>query len=279
MDYIMEIATTTDEINDICERICVLGKQRNLCNGYIISINNRVRSFIVQQMDYYMPDENRTMKEAHRLATQLRKRMEKQGDISHPVEGFEKLSGRGIEYIVEMNRVSRSGWDKQKIQAEKDLIELASKLPANEFVADIKGVTPLGLAVVVANAGNLSNYDKFSKLEKRLGLAVIDNRRQGNPVKGTAEEWIYHGYKPSRRAEMFMFFSDSMIRSQRLNGEDNGRYGSIYSWKKRKYIAEARKGWTPKHIDNAARRYASKKFLRDLWKYWLATYPVSHRMG
>jgi capsid protein len=46
-----------------------------------------------------------------------------------------------------------------------------------------------------------------------------------------------------------------------------GPYGAIYQRKKAEYAASDR-DWTPKRIDNAVRRYAGKKLIRDIWREW-----------
>jgi hypothetical protein len=109
-------------------------------------------------------------------------------------------------------------------------------------------------------------------LWKRLGLAVIDGRRQGSPGTGaSADDWIAHGYSPQRRSQIWAFLDDMIVRAQ-WRGEKNdvpahgiGEYGEYYGQMKALYIA---RDWKPAHADHAARRAMTKRLLRDLWRAW-----------
>jgi hypothetical protein len=161
-------------------------------------------------------------------------------------------------------------------ETESEMARLARRLPAYRFVAGVKGVTAKALAVIVGEAGNLSNYPDRSRLQKRLSIGCVDGVRQGNPGPGaTAEDWIRHGYKKSRRAEIWALVDDVMLRAQwrgaKLDDAGNvveparaiGPYGEHYARKKTEYVA--RRHPAP---DRAAGRYMAKMFIRDLWRAW-----------
>jgi len=140
----------------------------------------------------------------------------------------------------------------------------------------------LGLGIIAAESwslkGDLGDYADVNNLFKRLGVAVIENQRQGIPL-GTGEvlrqRWIEHGYSPRRRAELWTIVRSLMMKQLAKGGVAKGPYGELYLAKKAEYQAtwEAR-GWLPKgiagHIDHAARRYAGKKLVRDIWREWRA---------
>jgi len=178
--------------------------------------------------------------------------------------------------VILRNMSARGMWDEMRAGTQKEMEALAKQLPAWEFVKSIKGVSELGLAVIVGEAGNLGDYPKKGHLWKRLGLAVIDGKRQGNPGAGaSAEDWIKHGYKAARRAEVYAFIDDVMFRSQWRGAKDGqpgypiGPYGAHYGRKKAEYLVRfADEPHAKAHAENAARRYMAKMFIRDLWKAW-----------
>jgi hypothetical protein len=174
---------------------------------------------------------------------------------------------------------SRQIWDNMRTQVEKDMIRLAKQLPVYPWWQAIKGAGDLGLAIIVGEAGDVGSYRDKSALWKRLGLAVIDGGRQRR-VAGEAA--MAHGYAPARRAEVWTI-ADSLFKHQwRGADEDTGRiagpsgpYGEYYG-RRKAYLTERERGvnerepWTPKHIDNDARRYMTKALLRDLRGAWRA---------
>lgn len=140
---------------------------------------------------------------------------------------------------------------------ENHLERLAEKLPVwDAFCKGIRGFGPKSLAALVGECGDLSNYDSAAKVWKRMGLAVIDGERQRR-VPGEAA--LEHGYSPQRRAVAWTF-GVNIVRS---NGE--GPYRAIYDARK---AYEMERGLTPKHADNRARRYVTKRLLRDIWRAW-----------
>jgi hypothetical protein len=223
--------------------------------------------------------------------------------------GYEGVAQR-FNLIVKCNLIARSQWDKLRLDTEKKMKALSRTLPVWAWIEGVRGVSALGLAVIVGEAGDLSDYpDDNPDLEtgvarkpfrhlrpehygpaclcKRLGMAVLDGRRQGNPGKdATSEDWITHGYNRKRRAQIWSMLDDVMFRQQWAADKDEdgknpvktkkpvavpahplGPYGAHYARKKAEYLARE---WTPGHADKAARRYMSKMFLRDLWRQWRA---------
>lgn len=186
--------------------------------------------------------------------------------------------------IIQRSAAAAEPWSLMRADVEKQMRDLARQLPAYEFVSGVKGVGELGLAVVVAEAGDLGNYPKHGHLWKRLGLMA---GQKGSPSPGLSREdrAAYYkdlGYSPTRRAETFAFFDDTMFRSQWAGDRDEdgkrpektgkpvatpahalGPYGEAYGRKKAEYV-ERGHPWP----DRAARRYMTKKFIRDLWRAW-----------
>lgn len=175
----------------------------------------------------------------------------------------------------------------------KELEKLAVGLPAYQQLWEpTSGLGALGLALIVGEAGNLSNYSNHSKLWKRMGLHVLDGRALFTKRSGmTAEQWEKAGYCPRRRSVIYQIV-DSLMKSQlRKNKETGivkaiGAYGEVYLARKLHEIEKARaeglavvpanripKGRADEyrsegHVHNRSSRYVGKKLLRDLWKVW-----------
>lgn len=188
---------------------------------------------------------------------------------------YEELSS-----IIEATIAARARFDKGEAEAVKQMEKLAKQLDVwAVFGEGVKGFGPKSLAVIVAEAGDLSNYPDHSKLWKRMGLAVINGVRQGGLQKSArAEKWIEHGYNRKRRSHMWNI-GDALIKA-------GGPYADLYRARKEVERGKAQaRGLTvapaakiPKsrahefisdgHIHRRAQRYMEKRLLRDLWKAW-----------
>jgi hypothetical protein len=230
--------------------LIALQRQRRFCIVAQMRSDRATESFLVNLMAPGL-ERRAAFKEARRL-----RRAIEAGNAPHPAAS-----------LVLRAQESRKGWDQFRADIEKRMRERARSLPVYDaFVKDTLGFSDLGLAIIVAEAGDLSGYGGPAKLWKRLGLAVMDGIRQGGLSKAApAEAWIAHGYSPKRRAEVWNLLSDAMLKHQWQRGVARGPYGDAYARKKAEYLARE---WTPQHADDAARRYMSKCFLRDLWRAW-----------
>lgn len=170
--------------------------------------------------------------------------------------------------IILIGGEARRAWDKQRAQTEKQMRKLARGLPVWPWVEAIAGFGELGLAIIVGETGDLSNYATKERVWKRLGLAVINGERQQR--KSGAEAAAAHGYNPSRRAEVWTI-SDSMLRHQWRGAKDDvpphavGRYGEVYAARK---THTATREWTLGHRENDARRVMAKALVENLWRVW-----------
>ena len=147
------------------------------------------------------------------------------------------------------------------------------------FGEAVRGFGAVSLAVIVAEAGDLSAYPKEGHLWKRMGLAVMDGVRQGGLSKGAAsEDWIEHGYNATRRSKMFVI-GDVLIKTA-------GVYREVYLARKDYERARAEAAGlavlpsakigkanaatsiSDGHIHRRAQRYMEKRLLKDLWQAW-----------
>jgi hypothetical protein len=163
---------------------------------------------------------------------------------------------------------------------EKEMCGLARQLPVYEWAKGIKGLGEIGLAVIVAEAGNdLSLFPKKGHLWKRLGLAPYNGkaysswRSEKNGL--SKEEWVNAGYSPRRRAEIYACVGEPLMKHQsaRIDKEtgeieqEAGPYGVVYA-NRRVLTAQTHPDWTKMHSHMDAMRKMTKILLRDLWQEW-----------
>jgi hypothetical protein len=189
---------------------------------------------------------------------------------------------------VEMARQPFEDIEKASLSA---MSAAAQTLPVWEaFGKSIRGFGPASLAVIVAEAGDLSLYSSHSKLWKRMGLAVFDGVRQGG-LKKTAskDDWIAHGYNRQRRSRVWNI-GDALIKS---NGD--GVYRATYLARKeferakaeaaglkvapaaKIQKARAHEFMSDGQIHRRAQRYMEKRLLRKLWQAWRANAAMSEK--
>lgn len=181
---------------------------------------------------------------------------------------------------------------------ELDMKKIARTLPVYEWAKGVRGFGELGLAVIVAEAGDLSNYPRKGHLWKRFGLAPLEGRAMSTwRMKGglSADDWKAAGYSPRRRSEMYAVIADPLIKCdgpyrdiylRRLADEHRKALeeglipattgkATVESWEKRGLPAlQLVKEIDPNahrsagHIAYRANRYMTKILLRDLWREW-----------
>lgn len=156
---------------------------------------------------------------------------------------------------------------KARHEIELEMKRIVRKLPIFAWAKPVKGFGELGLAVVLAEAGDLSNYPKKGHLWKRLGLAPLEGhaystwRRKGGL---SADDWTEAGYSPRRLAEIFAVVSEPLFRQQSCTA---GPYRAVYD-RRRERTAETNPEWTKAHSHMDGLRIMTKYLLRDLWREW-----------
>lgn len=156
---------------------------------------------------------------------------------------------------------------KARHEVELEMKRLARKLPVFAWAKDVKGLGELGLAVIVAEAGDLAKYPKKGHLWKRLGLAPHEGKAYSIwRTKGglSAEDWTAAGYSPRRRAEVYAVISEPLFRAQSVAA---GPYRAIYD-RRREATAVAHADWTKAHSHMDGLRVMTKYLIRDLWVAW-----------
>lgn len=237
-------------------------------------------ALIACTMGYNTGLEENTRKALYRTAKAVRVGIEKAVENGTDPENIDpRIPGSFARMVMDSYR-ARKFFDLHREQIEKDMIKLARLLPVWPWVKTVKGVSELGLAVLIGEIGDLGAYSGPRKVWKRLGLACIDGVRQGSvpaEIKGDErkEAWKLRGYNPKRRAEVWAFFDDVMFRAQwrgaKKDAEGNitepahpiGPYGEVY---------RERKEWNnlrgSDYADRDARRFMVKRFILHLWVEW-----------
>lgn len=205
---------------------------------------------------------------------------ERKAIATHAANLMKDGSGSEWEPVVNASIKARDPFHEIEAASLKEMKALAVQLPVwNEWAEDVRGFGEASLAIIVAEAGDLSGYPKKGHLWKRMGIAVLDGTRQGGLSKNAAkEDWIEHGYNRRRRSRMWTI-GDTLIKAQ-------GPYREVYLARKEyeRERAEAM-GLTiapsakiPKkradefmsdgQVHRRAQRYMEKRLLRDLWQAW-----------
>jgi hypothetical protein len=212
----------------------------------------------------------------------------KNGEAEYAQKSYDYELPHYLEFrdIILASIGARSAYDKIEDETTKQMELLAKKLPIwTGWAKDVRGLGARSVAVITAETGNLSNYATHQRVWKRMGLAVIDGRRQGNPESKDAQTWIAHGYSPKRRSHMFVI-GDVMVKV-------GDHYRQVYLdrkiYEKNKVEAfgltvlpsakipkaQAEKYVSEGHIHNRSRRYMEKVILADMWKKWHELTPKS----
>ena len=180
---------------------------------------------------------------------------------------IKKPAGSMWEHIIVMSLQAGLPFENIEKTHLKEMERLAELLPAwMAFGEGVRGFGRGSLAVIVAEAGDLANYSTKSKLWKRMGLAVMDGRRQGHVAKGLSRDdraaaYMEHGYSPKRRSRVWNI-GDALIK-----GNGDGVYRSAYL-KRKEYERARDPEMKPIHAHRRAQRYMEKRLLRDLWQAW-----------
>lgn len=253
------------QIEEIVAEIRAHHRRARLMMKASNAIKQRLSSYVVFDALGYTPGDKAALKKGYAEAGKVIKAA--LADKDHELHNICAAIISGCEPL-----------DAERSAREKAMVKLVKQLPVHQWALAIKGFGDLGLAQIIAEAGDLGKYGTVSKLWKRLGLAVMNGNRQGAPGKGaSAEDWIEHGYSPERRAIIWSIFSDSMFRHQwaaAAEGEDVGKpkgpYGEVYA-RRRAHTAITHPDWTKGHSHNDARRVMTKSVIADLWSAWRET--------
>lgn len=211
------------------------------------------------------------------LRAEIRLNLQIQAIERGTAEAVKKLGSdsdpeRAAFFTTETLAIAMSVIRKSRLPIRREIQKLAKQLPVHAWQKSVPGFGEFGLGQIVGEAGDLSRYANPAKLWKRMGLAVIYGERQRR-VKG--DEALEHGYVAERRAVMWT------LGGPLIKAKSPGYYDFYLAvkarWKEKhpekEFSHTDSKGkpvykYTPKHIDNHAKRVMEKKLLKDLWRAW-----------
>ena len=190
------------------------------------------------------------------------------GDNSETLDGALAADLFVVNAAIQPLRVARDS-------VEREMKRIVRTLPIFAWASEVRGFGELGLAVILAEAGDLAKYPKKGHLWKRLGLASHEGkaystwRREGGL---TAEDWTAAGYSPRRRAEIYAVVSEAAVPPP--VGERWHLSRDLY--RRRAATATAHPDWTKGHSHADGLRIMTKFLIRDLWNQYrraIATLP------
>jgi hypothetical protein len=226
----------------------------------------------------------------------------KQPDKRRPNPGMNDADFQEWQPVIVAAVMSRTPFDQIEAESEKAMAKLAKELPVYEWASEIRGFGDVGLATIVAEAGDLSNYSNPAKLWKRMGVGLGQDGsgewvRQGGLAKSAgAAVWIEHGYNRQRRSRMWNI-GDALVKGnadgefrtlflERLAVEHAKAIGeglipatttkaTVESWEARDLPPltkvsklDAKLHRSAGHMTKRAQRYMEKRLLRNLWRAW-----------
>ena len=263
------------ELDRLCGELMALQRDRCFAINQQIRSNNATLAYIRTRLGFstFDAEERRAslVRRARTIKAQVEAALTGERGKNGEVPALDPSLPAGIVNVVRRNIEVQAGWTEMRAETEAQMERLAADLPVVGFVAATPGLSLKGLAVIVGEAGNLANYPTVGHLWKRLGLAVIDGRRQGGLPPGLSreqrvEEWQRRGYNPRRRAQVYAFIDDIFFRCQR----PGSKYRTYYERKKAEYVAREKS-----YPDRSARRAMAKMLIRDLWRAWRSSSPLT----
>ena len=177
----------------------------------------------------------------------------------------------------------------ERLRIEKRMEEISVQFPVAEWWCEESGRNLLGLAQIIGETGDLSNYADPSKLWARLCVSV-ENGQAKKRRRG-----VDNGYNATRRSVSWRV-SDSLFKGQsqlvdKETGEvkrEAGPYRLVYDARKVREVEKAAEEGlevrpaakipaakaslyrSEGHIHKRAMRYMEKRQLKHLWQAWRA---------
>lgn len=236
-------------------------------------IDNQCRALIRRAMGWRMDLPEKEREKLNKSSGELVKAIQK----SEAIDPEYAVVADKLRSFIVASRESRRPFDAHRKNVEKAMEKSAASLPVWPWVESIRGFGALGLAIIVGESGDLSNYSNPGKLWKRLGLAVIEGKSQRKSID--VAQAAIQGYNPRRRSAMWTI-TDALLKSA-------GPYRDLYQQRRLYEVQqhpEFDKGIDPKtgkqrvtiHCHRRATRYAEKRLVRNLWRAWRDAGQANH---
>jgi hypothetical protein len=263
----------------ICAQIISLSRRHVMVTATKVAVVNRVCAYVRQLLGFYEATA-KTDREKIRIAA-----MKVITEFGRNPEADQAVLSESDTIVVCMAILEAGRMDAEIAVVEKQMRQLARQLPAFPWVDQVRGFSDLGLAIIIGEAGDLSNYDTVCKLRKRAGYAPFDGkasstwRRSGGLAN---DEWIKLGGSGQRQARFYAYVALPLFQAQGAKADKEtgirpaakGAYGEAYYARRAKTLithpewADTKKHPGRYHKD--ALRVMMQALLRDLWLAWRA---------
>jgi hypothetical protein len=181
-----------------------------------------------------------------------------------PVEVY----AREVEALAMVLLPSMKALNSPILTYEKEMVALVDTLPIAQWADALPGFTKLGLAKILAEAGNeIGKFRSPACLWKRFGLGLVRETNGGALVRQRRRtgktNGLIHGFSPTRRALMFVV-QGTIYQQGKIKDSEYYQYADHVK-------AQAmldHPDWTKAHVYMHQRRLLAKRLLRDLWVQW-----------
>jgi Transposase IS116/IS110/IS902 family len=259
-------------LSETIEAIRAHHRARWFAMGIQQVLDRKLESYIrINKTDWHVGDDDATRDKANKeVAAKIKAARKGDGDPA-------------IVKVVRMTDDARAPADAERARHEHEMETLARTLPVAPWVETVPGLGYLGLATIIAETGDLSNYPNIAKVWKRLGYAPYHGHagstwkrpswRNGDAAL-TADEWIENPFSGKRYALMHVISiwlkNKQWIGAAKTDdgvGKPNGKFGAIYATRRAR-TAATHPDWTKQHGHMDALRIMMKAVLKDLWLQW-----------
>ena len=138
----------------------------------------------------------------------ISRRMKKQGFTEPEIEQHTSPITQGT-----------SVFDKMEKDYTTQMTQLAKELPGHDWFCKFDGCSTMGFAMLIAEIGDLCDYENPAKIWKRMGLSVRNGSAEKNNEKG-----VQVGYSVRRRMIAFRI-SSAIVKKP-------GLYRNVYDKRK-----------------------------------------------
>jgi hypothetical protein len=251
------------DLNDTCGALKDLQVSRKFVIKAEVRITNMVTALLARALGYNPHEKEAGEKIWKRAQAAIKREFSGKDPSPDDAEAIQILGADigAMRSALQPIKVRRD-------EIESDMIRLARLVPLGTFIEETRGFDLIGLAVIVGEAGNLSNYPNVAKLWRRLGYGMA----KGHEAKAystwrlegglDADDWTSAGYSPKRLGQIYGVVTVPLFMSKAKN-----KYGEVYT-RRRAHTAVTHPDWTKGHSDNDARRVMTKALLADLWSAW-----------
>ena len=321
-------------VPSVCNQLYILGRRRNQIIKRQRLINQPAEQQFVFEITLALEDsKDLSKKELYENAQRLRNLMLKHVSptwdeviaISRDAseENYTKFIDRlqqesGVEpklweitvileqiFTVIADQAILKTFDRDRKNLEDVMESLAEELPVFAWWNSNRGCAALGLAKIVAETGNLSNYANPGKVWKRMGMAPYKDKAASTwkktPNALTADEWVDLGYVARRRSVMYVIgdvlvkmgdiYRKVFLDRKRIEAKTMIARGMVLvasaktiadSWEAQGLPRpvtlkngefDNKKHVSVGYVNLRAQRYMEKRLLKDLWIEWQKVLP------